>query len=207
MTWVDIVGYVASALIAASFMMKSLVKLRWVSLVGSVVFVAYGVLIGAWPVAITNAIVAVANVVRLRKELGSSSAITAVPMRPESPFLKDYLAANALDIANSQPDYHPSPGDTFIRLVNREGLPAGVLIGEPAGKELLVKLDYVTPAYRDSLGAKWLFGPGRATFTDAGFTRLVARAHTSVHRNYLELVGFRREGNDYVLDLAANRTE
>ncbi len=200
MTWIDIIGYVASALIAASFMMKSLVKLRWVSLVGSVVFVVYGVLIGAWPVAVTNLVVAVANLVRLRKEAGVSS-ITAVPMRPESPFLHDYLAANASDIANSQPDYHPGPHDSFIRLVNREGLPAGVLIGEPAGKELLVKLDYVTPAYRDSLGATWLFGPGRSTFTDAGFTRLVARAHTTVHRNYLELVGFRREGNDYVLDL------
>ena len=201
MTWVDIVGYVASALVAASFMMKSLVKLRWVSLVGSLVFVAYGSLIGAWPVVVTNAVVAIANLVRLRKEAGTSS-VTAVPMRPESPFLIDYLAANAVDIANSQPDYHPGPNDTFIRLVNREGLPAGVLIGEPSGKELLVKLDYVTPAYRDSLSAKWLFGAGRSTFTDAGFTRMVARAHTSVHRNYLELVGFRREGNSYVLDLA-----
>ena len=65
-----------------------------------------------------------------------------------------------------------------------------------------VKLDYVSPAYRDSVGAKWLFGPGRSTFTDAGFTRLVTRAHTSVHRNYLEMVGFRPEGNGYVLDLA-----
>ena len=146
MTWVDIIGYVASALIA-------------------------------------------------------TSDFTAVPMRPESPFLKDYPSANAIEISNSQPDYHPGPNDTFIRLVNREGLPAGVVVGEPSGKELLVKLDYVTPRYRDSLAAKWLFGPGRTTFTEAGFTRLVAHAHTSVHRNYLELVGFRPEGNAYVLDL------
>lgn len=201
MSWVDIIGYIASALVAASFMMKSLVRLRWVSLVGSVVFIVYGVFIGAWPVVVTNTIVALANIVRLRNDLGASSMFTAVPMRPESPFLTDYLGANAVDIALSQPDYHPSPCDTFVRLVNREGLPTGVLVGEPAGRELLVKLDYVTPAYRDSLGAKWLFGPGRSTFTDAGFTRLVAHAHTSVHRIYLELVGFQAEGNAYVLDL------
>lgn len=202
MSWVEIVGYVASALVAASFMMKSLVKLRWVSLIGSSIFVVYGILIGAWPVVITNAVVAVANIVRLRKELGAASAYTAVPMQPDAPFLKDYLGANASDIATSQPDYHPSAKDTFVRLVNREGLPAGVLLGEPSGKELLVKLDYVTPAYRDSKSATWLFGPGRSTFTDEGFTRLIAHAHTSVHRNYLELVGFRAEGNAYVLDLA-----
>ena len=202
MNWVEVVGYVASALIAASFMMKSLVKLRWVSLVGSIIFVVYAVLIGAWPVALTNAVVAVANIVRLRKELGTSSTFTAVPMRPESPFLADFLGAHADDIATSQPAYHPADEDTFVRLVNRDGLPTGVLVGEPAGKELLVKLDYVTPAYRDSLGAKWLFGQGRSTFTEAGFTRLVAHAHTAVHRNYLELVGFRPEGNAYVLDLS-----
>ncbi|HHU39124.1 MAG TPA: YgjV family protein [Propionibacterium sp.] len=202
MNWVEVVGYVASALVAASFMMKSLVKLRWVSLVGSVIFVVYAILIGAWPVVITNTVVAVANIVHLRKELGSASTITAVPMRPESPFLQDYLGANADDIATSQPAYHPSPLDTFVRLVSREGLPAGVLVGEPAGRELLIKLDYVTPAYRDSVTAKWLFGPGRTTFTDAGFTRLIAHAHTAVHRGYLELVGFRPEGNAYVLDLA-----
>ena len=136
------------------------------------------------------------------KELGTSSTFTAVPMRPESPFLADFLGAHADDIATSQPAYHPADEDTFIRLVNRDGLPTGVLVGEPAGKELLVKLDYVTPAYRDSLGAKWLFGQGRSTFTEAGFTRLVAHAHTAVHRNYLELVGFRPEGNAYVLDLS-----
>ena len=41
----------------------------------------------------------------------------------------------------------------------------------------------------------------RYYLTEAGFTRLVAQAHTSVHRNYLELLGFRPEGNSYVLDL------
>ncbi len=202
MNWVELIGYVASALVAVSFMMKSLVRLRWVSLIGSVIFALYGVLIGAWPVVITNSIVVIANAVRLRKEFGAGSATTAVPIDVEAPFLKDYLAANADEIAHSQPEYHPSEHDTFVRLVNRDGLPAGVHIGEPVGKELLVKLDYVSPAYRDSLGARWLFGAGRSTFTDAGFTRLVAHAHTSLHRSYLELVGFRPEGNAYVLDLA-----
>ena len=47
-----------------------------------------------------------------------------------------------------------------------------------------------------------MFGSGRSVFTEAGFTRLVANAHTTVHRNYLELLGFHREGGSYVLDLA-----
>ena len=73
MNWVELIGYVASALVAVSFMMKSLVRLRWVSLIGSVIFALYGVLIGAWPVVITNSIVVIANAVRLRKEFGAGS--------------------------------------------------------------------------------------------------------------------------------------
>ena len=203
MNWVDVVGYVASVLVAASFFMRSLLRLRWVSLAGSLIFMVYAAFIGAWPVLATNAVVAVANIIGLRRELTTAaSAITAVPIDPDAPFLTDYLAANGDEIAHSQPAYHPSEHDTFVRLVNRDGLPAGVLIAEPAGKELLIKLDYVSPAYRDSVNATWLFGPGRSTFTDAGHTRLVAHAHTSVHRHYLEHVGFRSEGNAYVLDLA-----
>ena len=202
MNWVEVVGYVASALVAASFFMKSLTRLRWVSLTGSLIFVVYAALIGAWPVLITNVVVALANNLNLVRLKRSEDNTTAVPIDPDAPFLTDYLAGNADEIAHSQPEYHPDPRDTFVRLVNRDGLPAGVLVGEPAGQELIVKLDYVSPAYRDSVGAKWLFGPGRSTFTDAGFTRLVTRAHTSVHRNYLEMVGFRPEGNGYVLDLA-----
>lgn len=201
MIWVDVIGYLASALIVLSLAMTSVVRLRLVSLVGSLVFVVYGVIIGTWPVVIANAMIAVINVIHLRRELSSPSSVTAVPIDADAPFLKDFLASSAIDITNSQPDYHPAPGDTFVRLVNRDGLPAGVLIGEPAGRELLVKLDYVTPAFRDSTSARWLFGPGRSTFTEAGFNRLVAHAHTAVHRNYLEMVGFRPEGSAYVLDL------
>lgn len=201
MIWVEVIGYVATALVVASLAMTSVVKLRSIALAGSLVFIAYGVLTGSWPVALANTVLAAFNLAHLRRELSRSSSVTAVEIDPQAPFLVDFLAAHAVDITHSQPDYHPGPHDTFARLLNRDGLPAGVLIGEPAGKELIVKLDYVTPAYRDSMGARWLFGPGRTTFTDAGFTRLVTQAHTSVHRNYLEMMGFRAEGSNYVLDL------
>lgn len=201
MNWYEIVGYLASALIVMSLAMRSVVKLRIVSLVGSVVFVVYGALIGAWPVIIANGAIAVINVWHLRREFTGATPVSAVAIDANAPFLRDFLAANAEEITNSQPDYHPSARDTFCRLLTRDGLPAGVLIGEPSGHELEIKLDYVTPAFRDSKIARWLFGQGKGLFTHAGFTRLVAYAHTTVHRNYLEMMGFRPEGGAYILDL------
>ncbi len=203
MNWVELVGYLASALIVASLAMRSVVKLRTVSLIGSLVFVAYGLLIQAWPIVISNAIIACINVWYLRKELAPGQSIAAVPIEGDAPFLQDFLGAHASDIAASQPEYGSSPQDSFVRLLTRDGLPAGVLLGEPVGRELHVHLDYVTPAYRDSRIATWLFGPGKRVFTDAGYDRVVATAHTSVHRHYLEFLGFRPEGSAYVLDLTA----
>lgn len=150
---------------------------------------------------LANGAIALINVWYLRREFAASTPIAAVPIEAEAPFLRDFLDANAIEITNSQPDYHPSPRDSFVRLLTRDGLPAGVFMAEPAGKELQVKLDYVTPAFRDSRIARWLFGAGKATFTEQGYERLVANAHTTVHRNYLEMVGFHREGGVYVLDL------
>ncbi|MFV0450891.1 MAG: hypothetical protein ACK5LS_01405 [Propioniciclava sp.] len=201
MTWVDIVGYVASALIVLSLAMRSVVRLRTVSLLGSIVFASYGVLIGAWPVIISNTMIAIINVWYLRQELRTTKGIAAIPIAWDSPFLADFIAANASEIARSQPDYHAEAGDTFVRLLTRDGLPAGVITGEPTGRVLQVKLDYVTPAYRDSQVARWLFGDGKAVFSDAGFSRLVTTAETTIHRTYLEVAGFHREGTRYVLDL------
>ena len=198
---IEIVGYLASALIVLSLAMRSVVRLRTVSLIGSIVFVAYGVAIMAIPVIIANAAIALINIWYLRKELTASTPIAAVPIESDAPFLRDFVGANAIEITNSQPDYHSSPRYSFVRLLTRDGLPAGVFMAEPSGTELQIKLDYVTPAFRDSRIATWLFGPGKATFTDEGFQRLVAHAHTTVHRNYLEMVGFHREGSAYVLDL------
>lgn len=205
MNAVELVGYLASALVVLSLTMRSIVRLRVLSTVGGMVFTAYGLMIGSWPIVLTNTAVALVNIWNLRRELAPTSAVGAVAIEPDAPFLADFLAAHATEIRTSQPDYHPSSADRFVRLLTRDGLPAGVLIGEPAGAELLVKLDFVTPAYRDSQVARWLFGPGRRTFTDAGFTRLVASAPTTMHRHYLELVGFRAEGSAHVLDLGDRR--
>lgn len=48
------VGYLASVVVAISLMMSNIKKLRWWNLVGAALFVAYGLAIGALPVALVN---------------------------------------------------------------------------------------------------------------------------------------------------------
>lgn len=52
---VELVGYMAMALLLVSFMMKDVTKLRIINSVGCAFFVAYGVLlVTSWPIIITN---------------------------------------------------------------------------------------------------------------------------------------------------------
>ena len=43
----EIIGYAASLLVALSLTMKSLQKLRIINMIGAIVFIVYGLLIGA----------------------------------------------------------------------------------------------------------------------------------------------------------------
>lgn len=69
MSPIELLGYAASAGVVLSFAMKSVVRLRTVSVVGSGLYVAYGVIIGAWPVVVTNAVVVALNAANLWREL------------------------------------------------------------------------------------------------------------------------------------------
>lgn len=199
---VDLIGYVGSALVVLSFTMRRIVPLRIISMAAAVVMCAYGVLLDAWPVIITNAVIVVIHSVFLFRELSRSHQFDLVPTPVDSPFLIDFLAGHLTDIQRSQPDFvEPLPQDrTFIYM--RDGMPAGVLIGGLSSDRLNVRLDYVLPAFRDSLLGSWLYGSdGARRLRAAGIREVSERAATDMHRRYLEGVGFVREGDRFVRTL------
>jgi hypothetical protein len=182
--------------------MTNVVRLRSISLAGSVIFVVYGVLLGSIPIIVTNAAVAGLNVWFLRKELGGGRTLGAVPIDAHAPFLQDFLRSHLSDIHKSQPGFQTVPADAFALLLTREGLPAGALLGERRGSELRLTLDYVMEAYRDSRIGRWLYTEGgQKVLRDAGFHMVVATPGTAVHRSYLQGVGFVPDGDALVRPL------
>lgn len=199
---VELVGYLASLLIVASLAMKSVVRLRVVSLLGSIVFVVYGVLLGSIPLIITNVAAAGLNIWYLRQEFRPDRDIGAVPIEAEAPFLQDFLSSHREDIDRFHPGFSgPIDGD-FVRLLTRDGLPAGAVIGRPEGTTLHLRLDYVMAAYRDSRIGSWLYGAGSTTFTAAGFTTVTAQPESEALRSYLLRQGFWETESGLVLTLS-----
>lgn len=201
LTPVELIGYVASALVVASLAMTSVVRLRVVSLAGSLVFVSYGALLPSLPIILTNTAVALLNIWFLRKEFSPNRDLGAVPIASDAPFLLDFLRSHDADIRSFQPGFRPpEPGD-FALLLTRDGLPAGALVGTPQGPVLRLRLDYVMHAYRDSRIGTWLYRSGTKVFTDAGFSTLATAPGSDAQRHYLLGVGFQRRDGQLALDL------
>lgn len=194
----ELVGYLASALVVVSLAMTSVVRLRAISLVGSLAFVAYGVLIESIPIVVTNAAIAVLNVWFLRSELGGRRALAAVVVPVDSPYLVDFLRYHLPDIHRFQPSFELDPEPSSLAmLLMRDGLPAGALIGRQEGAELRVQLDYVTKPYRDSRISTWLYGKGSGVFRRLGIDRISTEPGTEPHSAYLVRNGFTRAGSRF----------
>jgi hypothetical protein len=198
---VELVGYLASALVVLALTMTSVVRLRMVSLCGSITFFVYGVLIDSVPIMITNGCIAVINVWFLRKEFASGGPhgrdLGVSHIRSDSPFLADFIAFHLIDIHRFQPDFRVPPGDDVVTLLlTRDGLPAGLVIGRREGSTLTIDLDYVLQPYRDSRLGRWLYRAGAQVFRSDGITDLRSEGVTDTHRKYLERVGFQASSAD-----------
>lgn len=191
--WQELVGYLASALVVTSLAMTSVVRLRLISLAGSVTFTTYGFLIGSVPIIITNASIACLNVWFLSRELGGRRDLGAVVVPTDSPFLADFLANHARDIQVFQPGYDPGHVPDVAIVLTRDGLPAGVVLGDRHDDCLDITLDYVLRAYRDSRLGDWLFGAGAGVLRDAGFERVSTPGGNETHRSYLARIGFEHD--------------
>jgi len=199
----ELIGYLASVLVVISLAMTSVIRLRTISLAGSVAFVVYGVLLGSVPIMVTNFAVAGLNIWFLRAEIGGKRHLGATPIAHDAPFLVDFLRYHLDDIHRFQPTFQPpiSDDEATVLLLMRDGLPAGALIGRLAGDELQVHLDYVTKPYRDTQLSTWLYGKGSGVLRRLGVERVTSEPGTEPHSSYLQRNGFVKVGDRYELRL------
>ena len=62
---VQALGYLASALVFSAFYMRTMLPLRAIAIASNVTFLAYGIALGLWPVAILHALLLPLNIIRL----------------------------------------------------------------------------------------------------------------------------------------------
>ncbi len=187
----ELIGYLASALVAVSLLTSNVLRLRVLNLAGAAVFVVYAALAGAWPVLAVNLFVAGIDLWHIVKLKARKDIFKLMPVAGTDPLLANFLAYHARGIWQYFPDFDlsklESPRCVFIL---RNLLPVGLFIYTEERPEIRVRLDFVAEDYRDLKSARFLFNRPQNPETFSGFTRFTAAGDSPRHEEYLRKVGF-----------------
>ncbi len=194
----ELIGYTGSVLVAISLMMRSVFRLRVINLIGALFFTAYGILIGAAPVALLNGLIVLVNVYYLKQMWNQQDYFKLLEVNYDSRYLKNFLEFYKKEIGDFFPSYRfqPKPGHLVV-FVLRNMLPVGVLIARADGKQAEIFLDFVIPGYRDFRAGKFLFERSSDYFREKGIKRLVSEPGNATHEAYLKRMGFQFEEGMY----------
>lgn len=197
LSFYELIGYAASALVAISLMMSSILRLRIINLIGAALFTVYGLLIGAYPVAAVNFIIVLIDLYFLYDLLTTKEYFKLLLVDQQSDYLATFLQHHAADIQKIWPGFAYQPQDgQLVYFILRNLVPAGLIVAQPqASGELLVKLDYAIPGYRDFKLGRFVYNPQSELLAQRPFHTITATAQTPIHAQYLQRMGFQQQPN------------
>ncbi len=188
----EYIGFAASIIIALSMTMNSILRFRWINLMGAITFSTYGFLIGALPVGLLNGFIVVVDLYYLASIYGAKHYFETLEVRGDNKYLLRFLEFHQKDIRRFFPNFVYKPEmNTMSFFVLRNMAVAGlVLAHRRENGELRVGLDYVVPEYRDYKNGKFVYDDLKNSLTKSGITRIVAEANSPKHIKYLKRLGF-----------------
>jgi hypothetical protein len=188
------IGYFASITIAISMMMSSILKFRWINLVGAVSFSTYGFLIGALPVGFLNAFIALVDIYYLYSIYSKKEVFEILEVRADNRYLLRFLQFHEKDIQHFFPGFTYQPElNTVSFFVLRNMAVAGVFLAHRKEDHCLsVGLDFVLPEFRDFKNGKYIYLRLRNRFINDGFTKVIAEGRSEKYSKYLSKLGFEK---------------
>jgi len=188
------IGYAASGIIALSMTMNSIVKFRWINLVGASTFAIYGFMIGAFPVMALNGFIVLVDIYYLLKIYRKSHLFDTLEIRGDNKYLLKFLEFHNDEIQKFFPGFEYKPEmNTISFFVLRNMAVAGIFLAHREdGNILKVGLDYVVPEYRDYKNGKYVYHHLKGYFKNEGFDKIITQGGTPKHIKYLEKLEFEK---------------
>ena len=186
------IGYAASGIIALSMTMNSIVKFRWINLIGASTFAIYGFLIEAYPVMALNGFIVSVDIYYLLKIYRKSHLFDTLEIRSDNKYLLKFLEFHNDEIQKFFPGFEYKPEmNTISFFVLRNMAVAGIFLAHREdGNILKVGLDYVIPEYRDYKNGKYVYYHLKEYFMNEGFDKIITQGGTPKHIKYLKKLGF-----------------
>ena len=197
MIWLELFGYLGTALVIVSMLMTSVVRLRVINVIGSVISGIYAVLIGAVPMVLMNFCLITINLFNLYRLLHTKRQFEIVKSAGTDAFVQYFLSHNSKDIENFFTEFQAVSCECMTAyMVCCNGDPAGILLGQQDSNGTIdVLIDYSVPAYRDCSVGGYLY----QNLPALGVSKLVcAQSAAASHQAYLEKMGFTKTDGQYM---------
>ena len=203
--WIDLLGWGGSALLVYSLLQERVLRFRALNLVAGLVLLTFNAVIGVWPMVGLNSVTSLINIwflVRMLRQRHDGAYFDVLEVGAEDAFLAHVLRIHGPDIRRFQPDFAGLSGadDDHAFIIQKGDETVGVVVVRRDGDVARIRLDYVTPRYRD-------YTPGEFVFRRSDVLRDLGFRHVMTPPGmvgaYYDHLGFRRNGSEYVLDLDA----
>jgi hypothetical protein len=179
MPWLDITGWLGSALLIYSVMQARVLRFRVLNLIASAILAAFNAVLEIWPMVAMNVALCAINLWHIRGLVTTrhdEATFEVLEVGPLDEYLRHVLRVHEGDILKYQPDFvwDGAAEGSAAFLVQRGDETVGLVLVRDAGAGTAqVVLDYVTPRFRD-------FSPGEFVWKqshllrDRGFRRVLS---------------------------------
>jgi len=190
-----LIGYIASATIATSMIMNSILKLRWINLFGALMFATYGYIIGALPVGVLNSFIVSVDIYYLIKIYSKKEYFTTLDIRSDNKYLLAFLEFYKNEIDKFFPGFKYKPElNTVSFLILRNMAVAGIVLGRQIDKKTLyISLDFAIPEYRDLKLGNYIYQNKKNYFTDLEYEQICFEPKGKKFITYLKKMGFSKQ--------------
>ncbi len=194
----ELIGWIGSAMVVLSLAQARVWRFRVMNFAGAVLATFYNAVLGIWPFAAMNGIIAVIDaywMARLRRESQpTSEAYELVEVNHDDAFLAHFLKIHGDDARRHYPGYDPqAPTETNVLVMRGDETVGLVAIADTSDATARVTLDYVTERFRD-------FSPGKFVYTNSGlFDRLGVKRIVTAGGDpeYLRRMGFENRSGSW----------
>ena len=191
-----LLGYLASLLLAISLLINNDLKFRWLNTFGCLSFIAYGILIHALPIIITNAILLLINLFYLVKIYRTQENFDLIEFKGGEKLVHKFLSFYAGDIRAYFPAYMHDESEGPIRfVVLRDLVIANIFValpGKDGSAEIL--LNYTVAKYRDYKVGRFIFNRENDFLISRDIRQLVYKeVQNKQHEKFIRVMGFKKE--------------
>lgn len=190
-------GYIGTVLVIVSMLMTSIFKLRIINICGSVISTIYSALVGAWPIVVMNACLAVINLYQIAIYLKKHREFTAVKARYDDGSLLHFISFYKDGIKSEFPEYDFNIDEkSDIWLIYRENNIVSVLLGKIEAETFIVDVNYALSKYKSNSDNYII-----ELLKSRNIKRIIANGGSNSRNKKLKKLGFCEQNEQFVLVL------